>query len=109
MKHKITKYFRAAIALLVIGHGGLSLAQNKPEAISGPFGSKAIQLSIGSGGITRKEGGYICDLDATLGGGHYSEWGETEKDAQTIVMKTCSNKSGLLLCKKDKVTCREDK
>lgn len=78
------------------------------EAISlSPFGSKPIQLGLGVDGIERKEGGFICDLDAI--NGHYSEWGETEKDARSLVMKTCGDKSGLLLCKKDKVTCQEDK
>jgi hypothetical protein len=80
------------------------------EPISGPFGSKPIQISIGSEGIkTKQGGGYVCDLGASLGGGHYSEWGETENDARTIVLKACSDKSGLLLCKKDKVTCKQEK
>lgn len=80
-----------------------------PPIISGPFGSKAIQLSIDSKGITRKEGGYICSVKAAVNGAPYSEWGETEKDARTIVLKKCSGKSGLLLCKSDNVTCKEDK
>lgn len=101
----------AALTIFIFGQGNLGEAQTRPTPtpISGPFGSKAIQLSIGPAGIVRKEGGYICDIDTTIGGGHYSEWGETEGDARTIVMKTCSNKSGLLLCKKDKVTCKQDK
>jgi hypothetical protein len=101
-----------AFTLLIFSYTSLAEAQTKssPAPISGPFGSKPIQLSIGAGGITkRKKPGYTCSLDATIGGGHYSEWGETEKDARTIVMKTCSNKSGLLLCKKDKVTCKQEK
>lgn len=85
------------------------LAQTDPPAVISPFGSKPIQLSIGTEGITRKNDGYICNLEASIGGGKYSEWGETENDARTIVMKTCSNKSGLLLCKKDKITCHQDK
>lgn len=72
-----------------------------------PFGTKPIQLGIGKHGIERKEGGYICELDAM--NGHYSEWGETEKDARTLVVKACSRKSGLFLCKEDKVKCKEDK
>lgn len=84
-------------------------AQTTPKTISGPFGAKPIQLSIGSNGITKKDGGFICDLDASLSGKHYSEWGESEADARTIVHKACSKGSGLLLCKKKKITCKEDK
>jgi len=104
-----SKFFFLAIASLLLCVPTLVFAQTTPNTISGPFGSKPIQLSIGSKGIERKEGGFICDLDASLGSAHYSEWGETEKDARTIVLKTCSSKSGLLLCKKDKVTCKQDK
>ena len=77
----------------------------KPISLS-PFGTKPIQLSVDKDGIKRKEGGFVCDLKAF--NGSYSEWGETEDDAKTIVMKTCSDKSGLLLCKKDKITCTKD-
>ena len=85
-------------------------AHAEDSKVSGPFGSKSIQISFGSGGVTTKQGGgYICDLNASLGGGHYSEWGETENDAREIVYKKCSGKSGLLLCKRDKVTCKQDK
>jgi hypothetical protein len=104
------KIHLVAVALVALILTQIASADDAPKTISGPFGSKPIQLSVSSDGIKqRKEGGYICDLNASLGGGHYSEWGETEDDARTIVTKTCSNKSGLLLCKKDKATCRQDK
>jgi hypothetical protein len=75
-----------------------------------PFGSKPIQIGIGEDGkLEQKKSGFICDLTASLGSAHYSEWGETEKDAQTIVLKKCQDKSGLLICKRDKITCRVDK
>jgi hypothetical protein len=74
------------------------------------FGSKPIQINVGKDGIkTQRGGGFVCDLAATLGGGKYSEWGQTESDARNIVMKICSDKSGSLLCKKDKVVCRQEK
>jgi hypothetical protein len=83
-------------------------AQSPTQTPISLFGSKAIQISADKDGLKRKEGGYICDLTASLGGAHYSEWGETEDDARTIVWKACSDKSGLLICKKDKVTCKKD-
>ncbi len=95
--------------LLILVFSLVASGQTETKTISGPFGSKPIQLSFGSGGVTRKEGGFICDLDPSLGGGHYSEWGESEEDARTIVVKKCSSKSGMLLCKKDKATCKPDK
>jgi hypothetical protein len=80
-----------------------------PPAEISLFGSKPIQLSVGKDGIKQnKTPGYVCEVTATLGGGHYSEWGETEKDARTIVMKKCSDESGMLLCKEDRVTCKID-
>ncbi|MDZ4675939.1 MAG: hypothetical protein SGI74_00385 [Oligoflexia bacterium] len=94
-----------ALALLIFINPSFAQAQ-----IISPFGTKPIQLSIGSDGVKqRKEPGYICDIKATVGGGQYSEWGETEKDARTIVKKTCSDKSGLLLCIDDKITCKQEK
>lgn len=73
------------------------------------FGSKPIQLQLGTNGVTqRKEPGHICDLAASLGGAKYSDWGQTEDDARSLVHKKCSDKSGLLLCKKDKAICRRD-
>lgn len=100
-----------AIAFLGLSHTTRALAQTKPAptTISGPFGSKPIQLSIGANGITRKEGGYICDLDASIGKAHFSEWGETENDARSIVAKKCYKNAGFLLCKKDKITCKQEK
>ena len=73
------------------------------------FGTKPIQLSIGADGIKKNDKpGFICDLAASLGGAKYSEWGETEDDARSIVHKKCSDGSGLLLCKRDKAVCRQD-
>ncbi len=85
-------------------------AKSYPEEKSiNLFDAKPIQLNIGSEEITqRKEPGFVCDLVASLGGGHYSEWGETEEDARSIVTKKCSDKSGMLLCKKEKATCKQD-
>lgn len=91
-------------------HSNFAMAQTPPKTISGPFGSKPIQLSIGSDGIKRKEGpGYNCELKASLGDAHYSAWGETEEDARSLVAKSCSDKSGLLLCKKSNATCQQEK
>jgi hypothetical protein len=90
-------------------NSALAEDNKKQEPIS-LFGSKPIQLELTKEGVqVRKEPGFICDLDASLGGGHYSEWGQTEEDARTIVYKKCSDNSGLLLCKKSKITCKEDK
>lgn len=80
----------------------------KPIDLFG-LGTKPIQIGLGKDGLERKGNGYICDVSATLGNAKYSEWGETEDDARTIVLKKCSANSGVLLCKKDRVTCREDK
>ena len=101
------KLFGVALMLVAFSQVSVAEEQKKTNIISGPFGSKPIQLSIGSEGITRKEGGYICDLESI--GAKYSEWGETEKDARTIVLQACNKKSGILICKKDKITCKEDK
>jgi hypothetical protein len=100
-----------AMTILFIQVSKAGADSNKEQSpIGGLFGSKAIQLSVGADGIKqKKEPGYICDIDATLGGGHYSEWGETEKDARTIVMKTCDKNSGALLCKEEKITCKQEK
>jgi hypothetical protein len=96
--------------LLLICSLNISYAESTKEKSISLFGSKPIQISISSEGITqRKEPGYICDLDVSLGGGHYSEWGETEDDARSIVTKKCSGKSGILLCKKEKAICKQDK
>lgn len=99
------------LALLLFSLPGISYAEKSSEnTISGPFGLKPIQLTIGSNGITQnKVPGHICDLDASLGGGHYSEWGQTEEDARSIVTKKCSDKSGMLLCKREKAVCKQDK
>lgn len=101
----------AFIFIIMLALSDLSNAESpKDQTISGPLGSKPIQLSIGSNGITqRKEPGYICDLDASMGGGHYSEWGQTEDDARSIVTKKCASKSGFFLCKKDKAVCKQEK
>ncbi len=100
-------FFIFAITLLIVSR---AKAESPPQAPISLFGTKPIQLSLDAQkGLVRKEGGFICELAATLGGGHYSEWGETEKDAQEIVLKKCGNSSGLLLCKRDKVTCKEEK
>lgn len=73
------------------------------------FGSKPIQLEIGKDGVKqRKEPGFICDLTASLGGASYTEWGQTEEDARSLVHKKCSEKSGLLICKRDKASCRKE-
>jgi hypothetical protein len=99
------------ITLLAVFWMG-TVAGADPAATPTPislFGSKAIQLSVDSQGLKQKEGGFICELDASLGGGHYSEWGETEEDARTIVTKKCSGQSGLLVCKKEKAKCQKDK
>jgi hypothetical protein len=94
---------------LILSHVNLAGAQS-PTPISGPFGSKPIQLSIGAGGITqRKEPGWNCDIDTTIGGGHYSDWGQIEKDAREIVLQECNKKSGMLICKKEKITCKQEK
>lgn len=86
----------------------LSVVAAAEETLS-LFGSKPIQLEVGPNGFKqRKEPGYICDLEASLGGAKYSEWGQTEEDARTIVHKKCSDKSGLLICKKDKAKCRQE-
>jgi hypothetical protein len=74
------------------------------------FGKKPVNITVGKDGVeTQRGGGFICDLAASLGDAKYSEWGKTESDARNIVHKKCSDKSGLLICKKDRVTCREDK
>jgi hypothetical protein len=102
------KFFFINAAFFILLLSSVSYSE-EPAAIS-PFGSKPIQLSIGPGGITQnKQPGFTCVLDASLGGGHYSEWGQSENDARTIVHQKCSDKSGLLLCKKDKITCQQDK
>ena len=105
--------FHATLTILffLIGLNGSVRAEDdsKNRPIGGLFGAKPIQLSVDSGGVHKKDGGFICDLDAELGAGHYSEWGETEKDARTIVHQKCSNKSGVLICKKDKIICKQDK
>jgi hypothetical protein len=87
----------------------INLAVHAEEPLS-LFGSKPIQLEVTDKGLQqRKEPGFICDLKAELSGDKYSEWGQSEKDAQALVHKKCSDKSGLLICKKDKITCRQDK
>ncbi|MCC6278723.1 MAG: hypothetical protein IT289_12475 [Oligoflexia bacterium] len=97
-------------AIMIFGITPELIAQSTEQTpLSGPFGFKPIQLSIGKDGIKRKEGGFVCDLSATFGGAHYSEWGETEKDARTIVMKSCEKGSGTLICKADNIKCREEK
>ncbi len=110
----MSSYFKYTAATFLLLITAVAVAQTNKEAgkpISiGPFGSKPIQLSIDKDGIKkRKEPGHICDLTAAVTGTHYSEWGETESDARTIVTKKCSGDSGLLLCKKEKAICREDK
>jgi hypothetical protein len=110
---QMSQLIRAATLIIILTlHGPVRAGENKKESDQtinlSPFGSNPIQLSLDKDGIKqKKEPGFICELDAI--NGHYSEWGETEKDARTIVMNTCSDKSGLLLCKKDKITCKEDK
>jgi hypothetical protein len=103
-------FFMSAI-FLIISLSNFSFAEPpKENTISGPFGLKPIQLSIGANGITQEKiPGFVCDLDASLGGGHYSDWGQTEDDARSIVTKKCSKNSGILLCKKDKAVCKQDK
>lgn len=98
------------VAFFALGRLDSATAQTPPKTISGPFGSKPIQLSIGSDGIKRKESpGFNCELKASLGDAHYSAWGETEEDARSLVAKACSDKSGLLLCKKANATCQQEK
>lgn len=99
-----------SILFVLIILTSIAPAKSYPEEKSiNLFGAKPIQLNIGSEGITqRKEPGFVCDLAASLGGGHYSEWGQTEEDARSIVTKKCSDKSGMLLCKKEKATCKQD-
>ena len=102
--------FWASFVLLA----GLSLspsvfAGDKEMPAIGLFGTKPIQIGIDEKGLHKKEGGFICDLEASLGGAKYSEWGQTEEDARSIVTKKCGDKSGILLCKRDKAKCREDK
>ncbi len=73
------------------------------------FGKKPVNITVGKDGVeTQRGGGFVCDLTASLGGAKYSEWGKTESDARGIVHKVCSDKSGLLICKKDRITCRKD-
>lgn len=74
------------------------------------FGKEPVNITADKDGIkTQRGGGWICDLKASLGDAQYSEWGKTESDARGIVHKVCSDKSGLLICKKDRITCHEDK
>ena len=96
--------------ILILIIAAVAKAESTPEKKSiNLFGTKPIQLSVGSNGITQnKEPGYICDLDASLGGGHFSEWGQTEEDSRSIVAKKCSDKAGILLCKKEKAICKKD-
>jgi hypothetical protein len=105
-----SKIFFIKFTLLVFNFSAVLHAETpKENTIGGFFGSKPIQISIGANGITQnKVPGYICVLDASLGGGHYSEWGQTEEDARSIVTKKCSDKSGLFLCKKNKAVCKLD-
>lgn len=98
------------VLFLIIGLFQYSYAETPKDNSINLFGSKSIQIEINSEGLSkRKEPGYFCDLDASLGGAHYSEWGETEEDARTIVTKKCSAKSGLFLCKKEKAICKQEK
>jgi len=105
----MVRYFLTFV-LFVVGDASFSIAAPRPSPSPiSLFGSRPVQLSVGADGIRqRKENGFICDINATIGGGHYSQWGETEQDARTLVYKECCNKSGLLICKKDKITCKED-
>ena len=86
----------------------LGLTSSAAFAVSGPLGSQPLQISLGSSGVTLKhKDGFTCDLKASAGGGSYSEWGQTENDARGIVFQKCSNKSGILLCSKDKIVCKK--
>ncbi len=79
------------------------------KVISGPFGSAPIQIGFGSKGIEiKKDPGFVCELTAVINGKKYTQWGETENDARSLVHKECSDNSGLLLCKKDKITCKQE-
>ena len=100
------QYRCIAVVFFVLSHAGALKIYSDPDVLGGPFGSKPIQISIGSDGITAKKGGgFECHLEAM--NGKYTEWGETEKDAQGMVMRTCGNGSGILLCHRDKITCKE--
>ena len=98
------------IILFIIILSSISHAESAKDNTISLFGNKPIQINVDSDGITQhKEPGFICDLDASLGSGHYSEWGQTEDDARSIVTKKCSSRSGILLCKRDKAICKQDK
>jgi len=103
--------YRALAVTLLLFTSSLTSAQSDPgkdEPVTiSPFGTKPIQLSIGKDGIKQnKEPGFVCELNAM--NGQYSEWGESERDARDLVHKKCSKKSGLLLCSKKKIKCRQE-
>jgi hypothetical protein len=109
MKSKISTTTVNLLLLTCVAFAEAQTPRPSPTPMSlGLFGSKPIQLSVDKAGIKRVEHGFVCDLDSEVSKVHYSEWGETEKDARIIVKKKCSNSSGLLLCKEDKITCKAD-
>lgn len=83
-----------------------SAEEKKPETIY-LFGQRPIQLEATKDGIKQnKDPGFVCELKAKITGEKFSEWGQTEDDARSIVTKKCSDKAGLLLCKRDEASCK---
>ncbi|MDZ4678766.1 MAG: hypothetical protein SGI74_14815 [Oligoflexia bacterium] len=101
--------FSAAILILLILPFQMKAEEKKPETIY-LFGKKPIQLEATKDGIKQNRNpGFVCELKAKISGEKFSEWGQTEEDARLIVAKNCSDKAGLLLCKKENATCIQDK
>jgi hypothetical protein len=96
-------------ALFLLSSNVRAQAEEKKQDTIYLFGKKPIQLEPTRNGIKQnKNSGFICELKAKLTGEKFSEWGQTENDARSIVTKKCSGKAGLLLCKRDDATCKQD-
>lgn len=97
------------IAIALTAFSFRAWTEDKPPETIYLFGKKPIQIEVNKEGLKQnKEPGYNCELKAKLSGEKFSDWGQTEKDARSLVAKKCADKAGLLLCKEKEAVCKKE-